>query len=291
MAMSNTMRDIGVKRLSGSLAAEVTGVDLSENGYGEAFSTIHKAFLDYSVLVFRNQSLKPDELVRFSKRFGPLEQHVLTQFALPENPDVFVVSNVKEKGKPIGAIRAGQYWHSDCSYLERPTLASVLHALEVPSYGGDTMFTSMACAYDELSETMKKLLRDLTAIHDYTNAYDIFFSKFPDRPSLSEEQRATVPPIEHPVVRTHPENGRKVLFVNPGFTRRIVGMTDAESRALLEFLFEHAQHPHFIYRHSWQRGDVVIWDNRSTWHLALADYDMDEHRHMHRTSIAGDAPS
>ena len=285
------MPGIGVRRLSGSLGAEVTGLDLSENGNNEAFSTIHKAFLDHSVLVFRNQSLTPDELVRFSKRFGPLEQHVLTQFAYPGNPDIFIVSNVKEKGKPIGAIRAGQYWHTDCSYLERPTLASVLYALEVPSYGGDTMFTSMACAYDELSETMKQLLEGLTAVHDYTNAYDIFFSKFPDRPSLSEEQRAAVPPVEHPVVRTHPENGRKVLFVNPGFTRRIAGMTDAESRALLDFLFEHAQQPHFIYRHHWRRGDVVIWDNRATWHLAVADYDMDERRHMHRTSIAGDAPS
>ncbi len=285
------MPGIGVRRLSGSLGAEVTGLDLSENGNNEAFSTIHKAFLDHSVLVFRNQSLTPDELVRFSKRFGPLEQHVLTQFAYPGNPDIFVVSNVKEKGKPIGAIRAGQYWHTDCSYLERPTLASVLYALEVPSYGGDTMFTSMACAYDELSETMKQLLEGLTAVHDYTNAYDIFFSKVPDRPSLSEEQRAAVPPVEHPVVRTHPENGRKVLFVNPGFTRRIAGMTDAESRALLDFLFEHAQQPHFIYRHHWRRGDVVIWDNRATWHLAVADYDMDERRHMHRTSIAGDAPS
>ena len=285
------MPGIGVRRLSGSLGAEVTGLDLSENGNNEAFSTIHKAFLDHSVLVFRNQSLTPDELVRFSKRFGPLEQHVLTQFAYPGNPDIFIVSNVKEKGKPIGAIRAGQYWHTDCSYLERPTLASVLYALEVPSYGGDTMSTSMACAYDELSETMKQLLEGLTAVHDYTNAYDIFFSKFPDRPSLSEEQRAAVPPVEHPVVRTHPENGRKVLFVNPGFTRRIAGMTDAESRALLDFLFEHAQQPHFIYRHHWRRGDVVIWDNRATWHLAVADYDMDERRHMHRTSIAGDAPS
>lgn len=288
--MSHAMSDIAVKRLAGSLGAEVTGLDLSDEGNNEAFATIHKAFLDHSVLVFRDQSLEPDALVRFSKRFGPLEQHVLTQFSLPENSDVFVVSNVKEKGKPIGAIRAGQYWHSDCSYLERPTAATILHAHEIPSYGGDTMFTSMAAAYDELSDVMKDMLDGLTAIHDYTNAYDTFFSKFPDRPTLSDEQKAKVPPVEHPVVSTHPDNGRKVLFVNPGFTRRIVGMNEAESRAILDFLFEHSQQPHLIYRHHWRCGDVVMWDNRSTWHLAVADYDMGERRHMHRTSVAGEVP-
>ncbi len=203
---------------------------------------------------------------------------------------MFLISNVKDKGKPIGAIRAGQYWHSDCSYMERPTLASLLHALQIPSYGGDTLFASTARAYDELSDTMKSFLGGLRAVHDYTNAYDTFFAQFPDRPPLSEAEKAKVPPVEHPVVRTHPETGRKALFVNPGFTRRIVGMTDAESRAILDFLFAHATQPHLVYRHMWAPGDLVVWDNRATWHLAVADYDMDERRHLHRTSIAGDRP-
>lgn len=286
----SAMTDMTIRRLSGNVGAEISGVLLSETCSNQEFDTIHRAFLDHSVLVFRGQHLEPDELVAFSKRFGRLEQHVLKQFAHPDNPHVFLISNVKEKGKPIGAIRAGQYWHSDCSYMAKPTMASLLYALEVPSYGGDTMFASTAEAYDELSEPMKEFLAGLTAVHDYTNAYDTFFSKVADRPPLSEEERAKVPPVVHPVIRAHPETGRKVLFVNPGFTRHIVELTDGESRAILDYLFEHAQQPHFIYRHMWAPGDLVIWDNRSTWHLAIADYDMKERRHFHRTSIAGDVP-
>lgn len=286
----NAMTDIKVRRLSGAIGAEVVGVSVSGTLSNQEFDTIHRAFLDHSVLVFRGQNLMVDEQVAFSKRFGSLEQHVLKQFAHPDNPDVFLISNVKEKGKPVGAIRAGQYWHSDCSYMVQPTMASLLHALDVPSYGGDTMFTSLADAYDELSEPIKDFLDGLTAVHDYTNAWDVYFSKVEDRPSLTEEERAKVPPVEHPVVRTHPETGRKALFVNPGFTRHIVGLTDSESRAILDFLFKHAEQPHLIYRHMWAPGDVVIWDNRSTWHLAIADYDMNERRHFHRTTIAGDVP-
>ncbi|MDH3580135.1 MAG: TauD/TfdA family dioxygenase [Hyphomicrobiales bacterium] len=286
----STETNISVRRLSGSIGAEISGVSLSQTCSNQEFDTIHRAFLDHSVLVFRDQQLEPDELAAFSKQFGRLEQHVLKQFAHPDNPDVFLISNVKEQGKPIGAIRAGQYWHTDCSYMAKPTMASILNALEVPSYGGDTMFASMAEAYDELSETMQKFLAGLTAVHDYTNAYDTFFAKVADRPPLSEEERAQVPPVTHPVIRTHPETGRKVLFVNPGFTRHIVELSDGESRAVLDYLFEHARQPHFIYRHRWEPHDLVIWDNRSTWHLAIADYDMKERRHFHRTSIAGDAP-
>ncbi|MGI9388101.1 MAG: TauD/TfdA dioxygenase family protein [Methyloligellaceae bacterium] len=284
------MNGITVRRLSGAIGAEIQGVSLAERCSNQKFETIHRAFLDHSVLVFRDQKLKPDQLVTFAERFGSLDRHVLKQFAHPDNPDVFLISNVKEKGKPIGAIRAGQYWHSDCSYMARPSMASVLYALELPSYGGDTLFTSAASAHDELSDSFQRFLSGLTAVHDYTNAWDVFFSKVSDRPPLSEEERAKVPPVEHPVVRTHPESGRKVLFVNPGFTRHIVGLTEGESRAVLDHLFAHIQQPHFIYRHRWAPGDLVIWDNRSAWHLAVADYDMNEKRHLLRTSIAGDVP-
>jgi taurine dioxygenase len=174
--------------------------------------------------------------------------------------------------------------------MAKPTLASLLYALEIPSYGGETMFTSTVRAYDELSETMKDLLSGLSAVHDYNLAYEEYFAQFSDRPPLSPEQKAKVPPVQHPIVRTHPETGKKVLFVNPGFTRQIVGMTEAESRAILSFLFQHAVQPHMMYRHRWAKGDLVIWDNRSTWHLAVADYDMAEPRHMHRTSVEGDRP-
>jgi taurine dioxygenase len=203
---------------------------------------------------------------------------------------VFVVSNVKERGKPKGAIRAGQYWHSDCSYTERPTMASLLHAREVPSHGGDTQFASLLAAYEALSAPMRALLDGLSAVHDYTLAYETYFSRFDDRPPLSDEQRARVPPVVHPLVRVHPQSGRRALFLSPGFTRRIVELAPEESDALLGFLRTHVTRAEFVYRHRWQAGDLVMWDNRATLHCAVADYDMDEPRHMHRTSVAGDRP-
>ena len=289
--MATKTDTIRVKRLAGAVGAEICGSDLSNPMSDEAFDTIHHAFLEHCVLVFRNQQLSPGQLVEFSKKFGAMERHILSDFSLAEHPDVFLISNVKSKGKPIGAIRAGQYWHTDCSYMQRPTKASLLHSLQVPSYGGDTMFTSTIKAYEELSPLMQDFLGGLKAVHDYTNAYETFFSKVADRPPLSAADKAKAPPVEHPVVRTHPETGRKAIYVNPGFTRRIVDMTEKESRSLLNLLFEHVAQPHFIYRHTWASGDLVMWDNRSTWHLAIADYDMNERRHFHRTSLAGDEPS
>ena len=281
---------VRIHRLAGAIGAQVEGADLSCDLDDAAFAAIHDAFVAHSVLVFRAQDLSPDAQLAFSRRFGPPERHVLASFALPENPDVFVVSNVKDAGRPKGAIRAGQYWHTDCSYMERPTMASLLHAREVPSCGGDTMFASLLAAYDALSAPMRTLVDGLRAVHDYTLAYETFFSRFADRPPLSDEERAAVPPVEHPLVRVHPESGRRALFVSPGFTRRIVGLEPEESDALLAFLCRHVSRPDFVYRHRWQAGDLVMWDNRAALHCAVADYDMDEPRHMHRTSVAGDRP-
>lgn len=279
-----------IRRLGSALGAEVRGVDLSASLDDDVFQRIHDGFLEHSVLVFRDQRLEPQAQLAFSKRFGEPEQHLVKQFALPDHPDVFVVSNVKERGKPKGAIRAGQYWHTDLSYMEEPTLASFLHALQVPDWGGDTLFSSMHGAYDELSEPLQRMLGNLRAVHDYRQAYETYFSRFPDRPPLTAEQIARVPPVEHPVVRTHPQTGRKALYVNPGFTRRIVELTDEENEALLAFLFAHITKPQFTYRHVWRAGDLVMWDNPATIHCALADYDMKQNRHMHRTSVRGDRP-
>jgi taurine dioxygenase len=289
--MSNEASGITVKRLAGALGAEISGVDLTMSNFDNVFPAIHQAFLDHAVIVVRGQKLSPDRLVAFSKHFGKLESHVLETFNMKEHPEVLLISNVKENGKPIGAIYAGQYWHSDLSYMKHPTQASLLHAIELPSYGGDTMFTSMVAAYDQLSAPMKMFLEGLTATHDYTNAYDTFFKHLPDRPPLPEEAKAKVPPVVHPVVRTHPDTGKKALYVNPGFTRHINELAPAESRSVLDYLFRHCQQPHLIYRHMWAPGDLVIWDNRCTCHLAVADYDMNEHRHLIRTSVEGEVPT
>jgi taurine dioxygenase len=277
--------------LNGAIGSEITDIDLSSPLDDESLSTLRATFVERSVLVFRNQQLSPQAQLEFSSRLGPPEAHVLKSFALADHPDVFVVSNLKEDGKPKGAIRAGQYWHTDCSYMERPTMASMLHALQVPSYGGDTQFSSLFAAFDALSDPMREMLQGLYAVHDYSYAYETYFSRFPDRPPLTAEELAQVPPVEHPVVRVHPESGRRALFISPGFTRRILGVTDEESGVLLRFLCAHVTRADFIYRHRWQAGDLVMWDNRAALHCAVADYDMNEPRHLHRTSIAGDRPA
>ena len=279
-----------VNQLGAVLGAEVVGIDLSRDLSDADIAELRGAFLRHSILAFRGQDLSPDALTRFSRRFGSLDRHVLEGFALPENPDVFVISNVKKDGKPIGAIRAGQYWHSDLSYAERPVMGTMLHARQLPKVGGDTMFASMYAAYDTLSEPMKAFLAPLTAVHDYAHAYDVFFSRFPERPPLSAEAKAKVPPVRHPIIRTHPETKRKCLFINEGFTKAIPELAYDESAALLAFLKKHAVSHDFIYRHRWQQGDLLFWDNRCTQHFAVADYDMSEARHLIRTTIAGDKP-
>ena len=152
------------------------------------------------------------------------------------------------------------------------------------------MWSSMYLAYETLSQPMKRFLEGLSAVHDYSHAYDTYFAKLQERPPLTAEQRAKTPPVEHPVIRTHPETGRKALYVNPGFTTGFVGMPEEESRPILDFLFRHSTRPEFIYRHKWHLHDLIFWDNRCTMHYALADYDFSVRRHMHRTTIAGEKP-
>ena len=288
--MTTADTSIAITRLTGAIGAELSGIELTGPDYDNIYPAIYEALLENAVVVLRGQDLSPEQLVAFSRKFGKLESHVLSQFNMREHPEVLLISNVKENGKPIGAINAGQYWHSDLSYTKTPTQASLLHAKEVPSYGGDTMFVNMAHAYEDLSPPLQDFLGGLTALHDYTNAYDTFFAHIDDRPPLTDEERAKVPPVVHPVVRTHPDTGRKALYVNPGFTRKIIELEAEESRAILDFLFRHYQQPKYIYRHNWAVGDLVIWDNRCTCHFAVADYDMTERRHMIRCSVEGDVP-
>ena len=171
----------------------------------------------------------------------------------------------------------------DLSYLELPSKASLLYALEVPPSGGDTMLTSMYAAYESLSDKMREMIDGLTAVHDFQHVSRYFPTSGPN-----DAQTGLTPPVEHPVVRTHPETGRKALFVNPGFTTHIVDLARAESDALLELLFAHATKPEFIYRHRWQLNDVLLWDNRCTMHHAVHDFHGTGDRHMHRTTVLGE---
>ena len=279
-----------INRLSESFGAEIVGLDVARAD-DDAFAAVRAALDRHLVLVFRGQHrLAPEAHVAFSRRFGPLQVHVQAQFHLPGIPEILVVSNVRENGQPIGLADAGRYWHSDLSYMARPSLGSLLHAKELPAEGGDTLFADTIAAWAALPEAQKQALAGRTAVHDYDARNRIQAAADPEgRPALTREMAATVAPVVHPVVRVHPGNGRPALFVNQGFTTRINGLDEAESRRLLALLFRHASDPRFQYRHRWQPGDLVMWDNRGTQHLATP-FPADRRRLMYRTTVEGDQP-
>jgi taurine dioxygenase len=280
---------IDIRRLDAPLGAEVIGLDLSRPLAEADFARIHRAHLDHHVLVFRDQRITPQQQIDFSRRFGPLQIHVLHQFLLRSHPEILIVSNIVENGQPIGLGDAGHYWHSDLSYKEHPSLGSMLHAQELPADGGDTLFANMHLAWDTLPAPLRRRIEGLRAEHSYLAKYEELRQRSPWRPKLSDAQIAQVKPVVHPVVRTHPENGRKALFVSEHFTTRIVGVSDDESRDLLAQLFAHSVRPEHLYRHRWQPHDMVFWDNRSLMHLAAGCPD-DQRRRLNRTTIEGDLP-
>ncbi|MGF6780024.1 taurine dioxygenase [Paraburkholderia sp. GAS334] len=280
---------IEIRAFDAPVGAEVLGLDLSQPLSAEDFARIHRAHLDHHVLVFRDQRITPDQHITFSRRFGPLQIHVLHQFQLAGYPEVLVVSNIVENGKPIGLGDAGHFWHSDLSYKEKPSLGSLLHAQELPSEGGDTLFANMHLAWDTLPAHLRKAVEGRSAEHTYLAKYAELQKRSPWRPNLSAEQIAQVKPVVQPVVRTHPETGRKALFVSEHFTTHIVGLPEDESRQLLEALFAHSVRPEHLYRHVWAEHDLVFWDNRSLMHLAAGTPDH-LRRKMYRTTIEGDAP-
>jgi taurine dioxygenase len=271
------------------LGAEVTGLDLSQPLAADDFKRIHQAHLDHHVVVFRDQRITPGQQISFSRRFGPLQIHVLRQFQLTGHPEILIVSNVLEDGKPIGLGDAGHFWHSDLSYKETPSLGSLLHAQELPAEGGDTLFANMHLAWDTLPQALRDAVKGRSAEHTYLAKYAELQKRSPWRPNLSAEQIAEVKPVVHPIVRTHPETGRKALFVSEHFTTRVIGLPEDESRDLLQALFEHSVREEHIYRHVWREHDLVFWDNRSLMHLAAGTPDH-LRRKMYRTTIEGDTP-
>jgi len=278
-----------VRRFNAPVGAEILGLDISKPINAEDFHRIHRAHLDHHVLVFRSQQITPQEHIEFSRRFGPLEIHVLHQFHLKNHPEILIVSNIKENGEPIGLGDAGAYWHSDLSYKPQPSLGSLLHAQELPGEGGDTLFADQHLAWEALSPELQQRILPLKAEHSYLAKYEELRAKNPWRPKLSQAQIDQVTPAVQPVVRTHPETGRKALFVSEHFTTGIVGLPKEESDALLAELFAHSVKPEFVYRHRWAPHDLVFWDNRSLMHLAAGTPDH-LRRRLNRTTIAGDTP-
>ena len=276
-----------VRPLSTALGAEVLGADLSRPGDDQQFEVVQKALLDHNVVVIRDQQVSPMDHVTFSRRFGELEHHVLRQFLLPNYPEILLVSNKRIDGKPIGIQDAGKEWHTDLSYMDIPSLGSLLYAREIPPSGGDTLFANLVSAYQALSVGMKDRIGQLRARHsfeNYTNRRRELGGA--GRSPLTPGQVARVPTATHPLVRTHPETGRKLLFLSPGLTVGIEDMDEVEGTALLQELNAHATQSAFVYRHQWCENDVVFWDNRCTIHLATP-FDPQYTRHMHRTTISG----
>ena len=278
-----------IRQFAAPLGAQVLDLDLNRPLHEDAFSLIRKAFADHHVLVFRKQDITPQQHVAFSRRFGPLQIHVLKQFQLPGHQEILQISNIRENGKPIGLGDAGAFWHSDLSYKAIPSLGSLLHARELPTTGGDTHFSNMHLAWETLPATLQKTLLPLKAEHTYIKRYEEQRAKAPWRPALTQAQLDEVRPVVHPVVTTHPENGRKTLFVNEHFTSRIVGLPMDESDDLLQQLFAHSIRPEFIYTHRWEEDDMVFWDNRSVIHLAGGTPD-DQRRRLNRTTVEGTVP-
>ncbi|MFN7921517.1 MAG: TauD/TfdA family dioxygenase [Bryobacteraceae bacterium] len=272
------------------LGAEITSLDLSLRVDTQAFATVERLLHDRGVIVFRGQELTPQQHIDFSRRLGDLEIHVATQYLKPGHPEILIVSNIVEDGRNIGLADAGQYWHSDLSYIAKPSRCSLLYALEVPVRDGvvlgETLFASAAHAYDTLPADMRASLEGLTATHTYGDRYRKQQAAG-GRGALSQEQLEKVPAVHHPVIREHPVTGRKVVFVNEGFTVSIDGMAADESTALLDTLFRHITRPEALYTHRWQAGDVLMWDNCLTQHRAIRNYELPLRRLMHRTTVAG----
>ncbi len=291
-----TAKTTHYSRLSPQLGAEVTGIDLSRPVGDNAFRDLYQAWLDHhGLLVVRGQKLDPDAHVALGRRFGPLFgeadhfQDSVKPFLLPGNPAVYRVSNKVKDGVPQGRARAGSFWHSDVCFRRNPAQASLLHAIEIPPAGGDTMFADMHQAYETLSDSMKALIENLDAVHDFAVAAHGSGTYRADQLAAHDFNGRNQ--CAHPVVIRHPETGRKALYVNPGHTAGLVGFAEEESRAILGFLYAHATQPEFIYRHRWAPGDLVIWDNRSLMHHAVVDYEGTGERYMHRVTVVADQPS
>lgn len=273
---------LSVRKVAAACGAEIEGVDLSQPLDDATFAAIENAFVEHQVIVFRDQKISTEDQKAFGRRFGDLTVHPFAPSS-EDAPDLIVFDN-DANTPPWGT----DVWHSDETFREEPPLGTMLRALIVPEYGGDTMFASMSAAYDGLSDRMQQLLSGLEAIHDFKPFRNLFDSDPESRQKLRVfEDR--YPPAVHPVVRTHPVTGRKALFVNPQFTLGIRGMDEAESRAILELLFHQAEIPEYQYRHHWAPDTMVFWDNRSVQHYAIHDY-YPNRRKLERITIKGDRP-
>ena len=275
------MNGFSITPLSSALGAEIRGIDFSRPLVSETIAGIRQALLDHLVLVFRCGEISEDTQIDFAQHFGPTVGARGKQRTDGGDRRLMVISNVRENGKPIGALPDGELmFHSDSLFLDKPLMGAMLYAEEIPSTGGNTMFASMYAAYESLSADLKSRIDTLQAV----NAFD-----YETQVKKGRYDRETVPHAVHPVVRTHPETGRKALYVNRLMTEEIVGLPADESDQMLQILFAHAENKDHVYEHTWRLGDLVMWDNRCTQH-ARRDFPAGERRLLRRVGIEGDVP-
>ncbi|MDA0655803.1 MAG: TauD/TfdA family dioxygenase [Proteobacteria bacterium] len=276
-----------IRPLSDILGAEISGLDLAKPIDDETFAKVHQAHLDYLVIVFRDQALTPDHQIAFSERFGALFTHDASHLNLPVYPKVMMISTKREAGKFVGLSDAGAMWHSDQCYRERPALGTLLYAVELPDSGGDTAFANLYAAHDALPSDLHRAIKGRLGV--------FMTSRLRAGRAISDQLKPDQrhkPPQSHPLIRTHPETGRKSLFISEQQTVAIEGLPEDEGQEILERLFTHCAQPEFVYWHQWRPGDLTFWDNRCTAHKAdLSRLDDPTYiRHMHRTTIIGDKP-
>ena len=282
---------LSISKSDAACGAEIS-FDLSKEVNDGLFREIEYAFHDNIVVCFRGQQLSNERHIQFSRRFGELEIHVLKKYLLSRHPEILLISNIKdENGENIGLADAGFTWHTDVSYLKRPSRCSLLYAKEVPSRDGvtlgDTLFANTRAAYEALPSSMKSRLAGLKAIHRYSERKRVANSL---RPNLTKQVLDETPDVSHPIVRTHAWTGQKSLFVTAGECVGIEGLPSGEGIALIEELHAHCLKAEFQYRHRWEVGDLLMWDNAASMHLAICDYALPERRLMHRTTVAGEVP-
>ena len=278
-----------IRPLTKTIGAEVHGIDLGQPLDAATQARLRQAWLEHLVLVVPQQAMSAEQHIAFTRIFGTLDDDsAVTAFSHPDHRAIFVLTNETKDGKPSDTRDVGWQWHTDLTYAVRPSAGAVLHAQEIPENGGDTMFASMYAAHDALSPAYRAMLEPLEAVHDiawrYASKGQVGRQDFVSR----------APPVLQPMVRTHPETGRRALLIGEAVLRNIHGMTEAESATILSFLAAHATQDAFVYRHRWRKGDVLIWDNRCTMHRVVADHNSvvepgapRQVRRMHRTTLKG----
>ncbi len=269
------------QKIAGALGAELHGIDLTQPITDEVFQFIHENLLEHEVIFFHNQNISPAQHKALAERFGILQTH--PAYPTVEGfPMLSILESTAENPSKI------EKWHHDMTFKPSPPLGSVLHAQQIPPYGGDTLFASMSVAFEALSDKMQQFLSGLTAIHDFAFGFKESLAE-PGGQERLKQALLDNPPVEHPVIRTHPVTGKKGIFVNCLFTKEIKGMKPAESYALLDFLYEHCIQPEFTCRFHWQQYSLAFWDNRITQHKPVNDY-FPHYRCMQRITIEGDRP-